>query len=113
MRRFEARGAVGCTGRAAVSHDPDHETADDLDHRSQRHGDLEFGRQHHDGEGHRGKHPQTDQEWSTYRNAAAMLIESGNLLMLDGRAVDNDQWMVTSRGMADAAATVLEAAEAK
>jgi cytochrome c556 len=42
-----------------------------------------------------------------------MLIESGNLLMLDGRAVDNDEWMATSRGMADAAATVLEAAEAK
>jgi hypothetical protein len=59
------------------------------------------------------KHPKTDEEWSTYRNAAAMLIESGNLLMLDGRAVDNDEWMTTSRGMADAAATVLEAAEAK
>ncbi|HEX6007972.1 MAG TPA: hypothetical protein VFY80_08410 [Burkholderiales bacterium] len=59
------------------------------------------------------KHPRTDEEWSTYRNAAAMLIESGNLLMLDGRAVDNDEWMTASRGMADAAATVLEAAEAK
>jgi hypothetical protein len=59
------------------------------------------------------KQPQTDAEWSTYRNAAATLIESGNLLMLDGRAVDNDEWMATSRGMADAAATVLEAAEAK
>jgi hypothetical protein len=59
------------------------------------------------------KHPKTDDEWASFRNAAATLVESGNLLMLDGRAVDNDQWMVTSRGMADAAATVLEAAEAK
>jgi len=59
------------------------------------------------------KHPQTDEEWARFRNAAAMLIESGNLLMLDGRAVDKDQWMATARGMADAAATVLEAAEAK
>jgi hypothetical protein len=59
------------------------------------------------------RHPRTDEEWATYRNAAAMLIESGNLLMLDGRAQDKDQWMATSRGMADAAATVLEAAEAK
>jgi hypothetical protein len=58
-------------------------------------------------------HPKTDEEWARYRNAAAMLIESGNLLMLDGRAQDQDQWMVTSRGMADAAAQVLEAAEAK
>ena len=59
------------------------------------------------------KHPKTDEEWATYRNAAAVLIESGNLLMLDGRAQDKDEWMTTSRGMADAAATVLEAAEAK
>ena len=59
------------------------------------------------------KHPQTDEEWSKFRNAAATLVESGNLLMLDGRAVDKDQWMATARGMADAAAQVLEAAEAK
>ncbi|HKQ13620.1 MAG TPA: hypothetical protein VJT80_09330 [Steroidobacteraceae bacterium] len=59
------------------------------------------------------KHPQTDEEWATFRNAAATLVESGNLLMLDGRAVDQDQWMATARGMADAAAQVLEAAEAK
>ena len=59
------------------------------------------------------KHPKTDQEWASFRNAAATLVESGNLLMLDGRAVDNDQWMATSRAMADAAASVLEAAEAK
>jgi hypothetical protein len=59
------------------------------------------------------RHPKTDEEWATFRNAAAMLVESGNLLMLDGRAKDQDQWMTASRGMADAAATVLEAAEAK
>ena len=59
------------------------------------------------------KHPKTDEEWATFRNAAATLVESGNLLMLDGRAVDKDQWMATARGMSDAAAQVLEAAEAK
>jgi len=59
------------------------------------------------------RHPQTDEEWSTFRNAAATLVESGNLLMLDGRAVDKDQWMATAKGMSDAAAQVLEAAEAK
>ena len=59
------------------------------------------------------RHPKTDEEWATYRNAAAMLIESGNLLMLDGRAQDEDQWMTTARGMSDAAALVLEATEAK
>ena len=59
------------------------------------------------------KHPQTDEEWGKFRNAAATLVESGNLLMLDGRAVDKDQWMATAKGMSDAAAQVLEAAEAK
>jgi hypothetical protein len=59
------------------------------------------------------RHPKTDEEWASFRNAAAVLVESGNLLMLDGRAVDQDQWMATARGMADAAATVLQAAEAK
>jgi hypothetical protein len=57
--------------------------------------------------------PRTDEEWATMRNAAAVLIESGNLLMLDGRAVDKEQWMTAARGMSDAAARVLETAEAK
>jgi hypothetical protein len=57
--------------------------------------------------------PRTDDDWATMRNAAAVLIESGNLLMFDGRAVDKDQWMTVARGMSDAAAKVLEAAEAK
>jgi hypothetical protein len=57
--------------------------------------------------------PRTDEEWATMRNAAAVLIESGNLLMLDGRRVDEDQWIAVARGMSDAAARVLEAAEAK
>ena len=59
------------------------------------------------------RHPKTDEEWAAFRNDAATLVESGNLLMLDGRAVDKDQWMATARGMSDAAAQVLEAAEAK
>jgi len=59
------------------------------------------------------RHPQTDEEWASFRNSAATLVESGNLLMLDGRAVDKDQWLATAKGMSDAAAQVLEAAEAK
>jgi hypothetical protein len=57
--------------------------------------------------------PRTDEEWAAMRTAAAVLIESGNVLMLDGRAQDRDEWIKTARGMSDAAATVLEAAEAK
>ena len=32
------------------------------------------------------RHPKTDEEWASFRNTAAVLVESGNLLMLDGRA---------------------------
>jgi hypothetical protein len=56
--------------------------------------------------------PRTDEEWAAMRNAAAVLIESGNLLMLDGRQVDQDQWLAVARVMSDAATKVLEAAEA-
>jgi hypothetical protein len=57
--------------------------------------------------------PKTDEEWAAVRNAAAVLVESGNLLMMEGRARDKDDWMIVSRGLADAAATAVEAAEAK
>jgi hypothetical protein len=57
--------------------------------------------------------PRTDEEWATMRNAAAALIESGNVLMLDSRAVDKEQWMTLARGMSEAAGRVLETVEAK
>jgi hypothetical protein len=57
--------------------------------------------------------PKTDEEWGAVRNSAAVLIEGGNLLMMDGRSRDKDEWMTLARGMTDAAATALEAAEAK
>ena len=57
--------------------------------------------------------PRTDQEWEAVRNSAAVIVESGNLLMMDGRAFDRDQWMKDSRGMIDAANTAIQAAEAK
>ena len=43
----------------------------------------------------------------------ALLAESGNLLMMDGRAVDKDQWMAMSRAMVDAGVGVVRAANAK
>jgi cytochrome c5 len=47
------------------------------------------------------------------RNSAAVIAESGNLLMMPGRAFDQDQWMKDARSMIDAAMTAREAAEAK
>lgn len=57
--------------------------------------------------------PQTDEEWDAVRNRAALLVEAGNLLMLEGRAVNNDDWMHKARAFSDAAKVVLDAAQAK
>ncbi|MGH8186679.1 MAG: hypothetical protein ACREUC_08960, partial [Steroidobacteraceae bacterium] len=57
--------------------------------------------------------PKNDEDWANVRNAAAVLVESGNLLMMEGRAYDRDQWITVARGMTDAANTAIEAAETK
>ncbi len=57
--------------------------------------------------------PHTDEEWAAVRNGAAIVAESGNLLMMDGRARDRDKWMTVARGLTDAANRALKAAEAK
>ena len=55
--------------------------------------------------------PETEAEWTAVRNAAIILAESSNLLMLKGRAADNGPWMEMSREMLNAAAMALSAAE--
>jgi hypothetical protein len=43
--------------------------------------------------------PANDEEWAAVWRAALMIAESGNLLMLEGRARDKDRWMTLSRAM--------------
>ena len=57
--------------------------------------------------------PQTQEEWDAVRNGAAMLIESANLLMMDGRARDQGEWLAAARRLAATAETALKAAAAK
>ena len=57
--------------------------------------------------------PRTDEEWSAVRNAAAMVIESGNLLMLPGRARNQDDWPAKARALMEAGREALTAAEVK
>ena len=57
--------------------------------------------------------PQTQEEWDAVRNGAAMLIESANLLMMDGRARDQGEWLAAARRLSATAETALKAAEAK
>jgi hypothetical protein len=42
-----------------------------------------------------------------------MLAESGNLLLLDGRAVDRGDWVTMTKAMIEGADKALKAAEAK
>jgi cytochrome c556 len=47
--------------------------------------------------------------WRTLHNAALMLAEAANLLMVDGRAKDRGQWMVFARDMRNAAEAGMKA----
>jgi hypothetical protein len=57
--------------------------------------------------------PSTDVEWNLVKNQALMLAESGNLLMMPGRARDQGNWMTDSKLMVAAGAAAYKAAQAK
>ena len=57
--------------------------------------------------------PKNDHDWNVLRGQALMLAESGNLLMMPGRARDQENWIRFSRRMTDLANTAYKAAQAK
>ncbi len=57
--------------------------------------------------------PHTDAEWDAVRNAAATLMEAGNVLMLQGRALDQKDWMAAAKRLSDASSQALKAAQDK
>jgi hypothetical protein len=57
--------------------------------------------------------PRNDEEWAQLATHAAMLAESGNLLMMPGRAIDTGDWVKMSSEMVAAAQAAVTAAEAK
>lgn len=59
------------------------------------------------------KFPKTDADWAVARNGAATLAEAANLLMMDGRARDNKEWMTRARRLMDAGEKALKAADAR
>jgi hypothetical protein len=59
------------------------------------------------------KAPANDEEWAVVGNSAAALAEAGNLLMMDGRAVDRGDWVKMSQAMIEAARQNLKAVDAK
>jgi hypothetical protein len=57
--------------------------------------------------------PKDDKEWAIVQNNALILAESGNLLMLPGRAKDGGDWIKDSRALVDAGTAAWKAANAK
>jgi hypothetical protein len=57
--------------------------------------------------------PQNDEEWAKVANAAAAIIESGNLLLMGDRAIDKGDWVKMTRAFMEQGKLALKAAEAK
>lgn len=57
--------------------------------------------------------PEDDQGWAEAQNSAVILAESGNLLVIGGRARDSEVWIATSRALAAAGEAALKAVQAK
>ena len=57
--------------------------------------------------------PRSEEEWEAVGNSAAALIESGNLLLLGSRAVDQGDWVKYSQELIESGKAVLKATQAK
>ena len=65
-----------------------------------------------DADGEHELDPETDEEWESVWAAALAIAESGNLLMMTPRAVDDGAWMEFARSLIDAGVEAAAAAEA-
>jgi hypothetical protein len=63
-----------------------------------------------DASGYEELYPTTDEGWAYVRAQAAVIVESGNMLALPGRAEDNDAWMIYAEGLSEAGILAMEAA---
>lgn len=66
-----------------------------------------------DADGVHEMYPRTDEEWEAVSNAAFMVAESGNLMMMEGRAIDQGAWIAMSQQLVEVAMRALEAADAR
>lgn len=57
--------------------------------------------------------PQNDREWGVLRGTALTLAESGNLLMMPGRARDQGDWIKDAKMLVDAGAAAYKACQKK
>jgi hypothetical protein len=57
--------------------------------------------------------PKNEVEWNVYQGKMLMLAESANLLMMPGRARDQDKWMKDAKMLLDVGSAAFKAARAK
>ena len=57
--------------------------------------------------------PQSPEEWDLVRNAAFVVAESGNLMMMQGRAIDEEAFVAFAQAMVSVGQRAIEAAEAR
>ena len=57
--------------------------------------------------------PQNDAEWTALAAQAAALVESGNLLLMGDRLVDNGDWVTMTRAMIEKGQLAIKAAQAR
>ena len=57
--------------------------------------------------------PESPEEWEAVRNAAYQVAESGNLMMMKSRAVDEPEWTAFSQALISVGRRAIEAAEAR
>tara|TARA_B100000929_G_C15404137_1_gene385632 strand:+ start:426 stop:854 length:429 start_codon:yes stop_codon:yes gene_type:complete len=55
--------------------------------------------------------PTTDEGWFRVQHAAAVVTESGNLLLMPGRAEDGNDWREISLGLVSTGTALMNAAE--
>jgi len=66
-----------------------------------------------DEEGEHWQIPETAEDWTALSTAAFTVAEAGNLLLLEGRAVDQGAWVEMSKQLTEVSLQALEAAEAR
>lgn len=66
-----------------------------------------------DSEGEHWQIPETDEEWAAVSNAAFTVAEAGNLLLLEGRAIDQGAWVDMAKQLTEVGLRALEAADAR
>ncbi len=59
------------------------------------------------------REPSSDADWRAIESASILLAESGNLLLVEGRARETDAWKSSSRILVDAGKRALEAAASR